>query len=222
MATITTDTYLDGGIARTAGEAMTITTGGKLTVRTDTRFHANAPASMTGSLGSLSVTEGEFLIDATQVRWLAITGGSGTSAIGTTVTQGAVSGYFLGYYASLTSAPSTTIGATGFIKLREVTGGTFSAGALSGITATASGADVTGWLEVVLNHFDGWVALTCTGSIVHIAEVVSGDILVRFGSGSTANGFTMKPGDTLKAEETVYVKAVVSSDSYPIIHVIKD
>ncbi len=202
MATITTETYLDGGTARTAGEAMTITTGGKLTVRTDTRFHANAPASMTGSLGSLSVTEGEFVIDATQVRWLAITGGSGTSAIGTTVTQGAVSGYFLGYYA--------------------VTGGTFSAGVLSGITATASGADVTGWLEVVLNHFDGWVALTCTGSIVHIAEVVSGDILVRFGSGSTANGFTMKPGDTLKAEETVYVKAVVSSDSYPIIHVIKD
>jgi hypothetical protein len=150
MATITVNpTYLDGGTARTAGEAMTITTGGKLVVRTDTRFHANAPASMTGSLGSLSVTEGEFLIDATKVRWLAITGGSGTRAIGTTVTQGGVSGYFLGYYASLTSAPSTTIGATGFIKLREVTGGTFSAGALSGITATASGADVTGWIEVV-------------------------------------------------------------------------
>jgi len=148
MATITTQVFLDGGTARTAGEAMTITTGGKLTVRTDTRFHANAPASMTGSLGALSVTEGEFLIDATAVRWLQISGGSGTAAIGTTVTQGGVSGYFLGYYASYTAAPSTTIGATGWIKLREVTGGAFAAGALGGITATAVGADVTGWLEV--------------------------------------------------------------------------
>jgi hypothetical protein len=41
-------------------------------------------------------------------------------------------------------------------------------------------------------------------------------------TGRTASGFTMKPGDTLKAEETVYVKAVVAPDSYPTIHVIKD
>ena len=73
MATITTDTYLDGGTARTAGETWACN-GGVLTIRTDSRWHANAPASMTGSL---------------------------------------------------TSAPSTTIGATGFIKLREVTGGLF-------------------------------------------------------------------------------------------------
>ena len=158
MATITVNpTYLDGGTARTAGEAMTITSGGKLIVRTDTRFHSNSPASMTGSLGSLSVTEGEFLIDATQVRWLRITGGSGTCAIGTSITQGGVSGYFLGYYSSYTAAPSTTIGATGWIKLREVTGGNFVAGVLGGISATASGPDVTGWLEVV---FDNAATLT--------------------------------------------------------------
>jgi hypothetical protein len=45
---------------------------------------------------------------------------------------------------------------------------------------------------------------------------------VKFGSGSTAKGFTMVPGDTLKAAETVYVKAVRDADSYPTIHVIKD
>lgn len=37
MATITTDTYLDGGTARTAGEAWTINSGAKFTIRTDTR-----------------------------------------------------------------------------------------------------------------------------------------------------------------------------------------
>ena len=145
--------YLDGGTARTAGEAMTINSGGKLTVRTDTRVHANAPTLGTGSLGSVTVNEGEFYIDATNVRWLAYTGGSGNSpAIGTTITQGGVSGYYLGAWASLTTlavAAGAAIPATGFIKFREVTGGTFTAGALTGITATASGADVAGWIEVV-------------------------------------------------------------------------
>lgn len=154
MATITTDTYLDGGTARTAGEAWTMN-GGTLTIRTDTRWHLNAPASMTGSLAAVTISStlgGGYIADGRNVRWLAITGGSGTAAIGNTVSQGAVSGYFLGYWASLTSAPSLTIGATGFIKFREVTGGTFSAGALTfsgGGAATASGADVVGWIEVV-------------------------------------------------------------------------
>ena len=154
MATITTDTYLDGGTARTAGEAWTCN-GGILTIRTDSRWHANAPASMTGSLGAVTISAtlgGGYYIDATNVRWLAITGGSGTAAIGDTISQGGVSGYFLGYWGSLTATPSATIGATGFIKLREVTGGAFSAGALtfsgSG-AATAAGADVVGWIEGV-------------------------------------------------------------------------
>jgi len=154
MAIITSDTYLDGGTARTAGEVWTCN-GGILTIRTDTRWHANSPASMTGTLGSVTISAtlgGGYYIDATNVRWLAITGGSGTATIGDTISQGGVSGYFLGYWASLTSAPSATIGATGFIKLREVTGGAFSAGALtfsgSG-AATAAGADITGWIEVV-------------------------------------------------------------------------
>jgi hypothetical protein len=157
MATITVDTYLDGGTARTAGEAWT-NNGGRLTVRTDTRWHANAPASMTGTLGSVTISAtlgGGFTIDGRNVRWMAYTGGSGTvPTIGTTISQGAVSGYLLGVWASATTAP-TAVGAampaTGFIKLREVTGGTFAASALTGITATGS-VDVTGWIEVVMDQ----------------------------------------------------------------------
>ena len=125
---------------------------GSLTVRTDTRWHANAPGSATGSLGAITVNDGDVFIDGTKVRWLAITGGSGTAPIGTIVSQGAVSGYFLGFWSSLTAYPSTTIGATGFIKFREVTGGTFTAGALSGITATSAGPDVPGWIEVLVDQ----------------------------------------------------------------------
>ena len=156
MATITTTEYLDSA-ARVAGEPMTIS-GGTLIIRTDTRWHANAPASMTGSLSNIvisSATGGKCEIDGTAVRWLAFNSGSGNvPAIGTSVTQGGVSGYLLGVYASLTSAP-TAVGsampATGFIKFREVSGGNYSVGALSGISASATGPDVTGWIEVVLD-----------------------------------------------------------------------
>jgi hypothetical protein len=154
MATISTSTYLDGGVARTAGEAWTVNSGGQLIIRTDTRVHANAPASMTGSLGAITLSgTGSMYIDGTSVRWMAFDSGSGTvPAIGTTITQGGVSGYLLGVWANLNSAPTAVGGAmpaTGFLKFREVTGGTFSAGALSGISANASSADVVGWIEVV-------------------------------------------------------------------------
>lgn len=153
MATISTPTYLDGGTARTAGEAWTLNTGSSLTIRTDTRVHTNAPASNTGSLGSVTINEGELIWDSTAIRWMPYDSGTGNvPAIGTSVTQGAVSGYLLGVWSAINAAP-TAVGAampaTGFIKFREVTGGTFSAGALIGIGAAATGPDVQGWMEVV-------------------------------------------------------------------------
>lgn len=157
MANITVSTYLDGGTARTAGEAFAISAESVFTIRTDSRIHANAPASSTGSLSSPTYTGlgGEFVIDAQNVRWLAYTGGSGNCpAIGTTISQGGVSGYYLGAWASLASAPIATgaaLPASGFIKFREVTGGVFAAGALTGVAATASGADVVGWVEVAFD-----------------------------------------------------------------------
>jgi len=156
MAVITTPEFLDGGIARTAGETMTLN-GGSLTIRTDTRWHANAPAALTGCLGGNSVISstlgGEFFVDATAVRWMPYTSGSGNvPAIGTTVTRGAVSAYLLGVWATVNGAPSAVgaaMPATGYLKFREVTGGPFTAGALTGIGATAASPDVTGWVEVV-------------------------------------------------------------------------
>ena len=160
MATITVNQFNDDGTtARSAGEVLTVN-GGVFTWRTDTRWHATAPASMTGTMGGASVISatlgGGIVVDARNVRWLAFTGGSGTvPAIGTSITQGGVSGYLLAVYANLTSAPTAVAAAmpaTGFLKFREVTSGPFTAGALTGITATASGADVTGWLEIVADQ----------------------------------------------------------------------
>ena len=176
MATISTDTYLDGGTARTAGETWTIN-GCTLTIRTDTRWHANAPASMTGSLGTMTPSTalgGSIKIDATKVRWMPYNSGSGNvPAIGTTVSQGGVSGYLLGVWADIQAAP-TAVGAampaSGFIKFREVTGGTFSAGALTGIGASATGPDVVGWIEVCLDQSANFATNIQGGGLVTIGD----------------------------------------------------
>ena len=156
MATISTDTYLDDGTARTADETWTINNNATFTIRTDTRWHANAPASMTGTVGNISASTtqgGKLFIDATQVRWMPFDTGSGNvPAIGTSITQGGVSGYLLGVWSSYTSAP-TAVGAampaSGYLKFREVTGGQYSVGALTGIGANATEADRAGWIEYV-------------------------------------------------------------------------
>lgn len=162
MATISVDQYNDDGTtSRTAGEVLTIN-GATYTQRTDTRWHATAPASMTGTYGDILPSAslgGRMVIDATAVRWLAYNSGSGNvPAIGTDITQAGVSAsYLLGVYASLTSAP-TAVGnampATGYLKFREVTGA-FASGALTGIGASATGADTTGWIEVVMDAAAG-------------------------------------------------------------------
>lgn len=170
MATITSDTYLDGGTARTAGETWTIN-GGVLTIRTDTRWHANAPASMTGSLSTTTISAtlgGGVILDGTNVREVWFDAGSGNvPAIGSTITGGTsgATGYILGVWANLSSAPTAPAAAmptTGFIKFREVTGAFEDNDALtssdgSGMGASTTGADTTSWIEVV---YDQAIAIT--------------------------------------------------------------
>lgn len=151
MATITTSVYLEDD-ARNAGESMTINTGGQLTIRSDTRTHANAPGPNTGSLGSVTINEGKLIWDSSAVRWMPYDNGSGNVPIvGSSVTQGGVTGYLLGVWASKTVA-KTAVGSsmptTGFLKFREVTGGAFVAGALTGIGASAVSPDVQGWISI--------------------------------------------------------------------------
>ena len=124
-----------------------------LTIRSDTYACANHSAAA-GSLDTVSFTGkgGTVRIDPTYVRVIAYTGGSGNSpAYGAAISQGGVSGVFLGCWTTWLMEPiaaGAAIGATGFMKIGGVTGGAFAAGALTGITATCSGADVQGWIEV--------------------------------------------------------------------------
>ncbi len=221
MAIITTNAFLDDAPGtRTAGETWTMN-GARLTVRTDTRWYGGtnpAPAGMLGSLGSLTVSAtlgGGLTFDATNVRWLAFSGGTGTvPAINTAITQGGVTGTLLGVWSSLTAAP-TAVGAampaTGWLKFREVTGGSFAAGALSGISASATGADVNGWIEVVMDESTAITIPrlgdhTTRGARFFLSNTtgVAGQILQVPTNGGGANTFC--PG--------VYVETGVGTDVY--------
>jgi hypothetical protein len=217
MATITTPVYLEDA-ARTAGEAMTIN-GGSLTVRSDTRWHANSPASMTGTLGAVTISAtlgGSYVLDGRNVRWLAYDAGSGNvPAVGTTITGGTsgAAGYLLGVWASLTSAP-TAVGAampaTGFIKLREADAAYVDNDVLSGIGATANGVDVVGWIEVVHDQ-------NITITVPRLGDfTVRGDWFEIGTTSGSANQLMQTPtnGSTTNYVPGVWVETGVASGVY--------
>lgn len=143
---------LTGGSANATLDTHTISAGSVLTIRTDTYACPNHSIAV-GSLDTVSFSGvgGELKFDPTYTRYVAYTGGSGvTPAYGTVISQGGVSGVFLGAWASWTTEvvpPGNATPANGFIKLGGITGGSFAAGALTGITATCSGADEQCWIE---------------------------------------------------------------------------
>lgn len=146
---------------RAGDDTYNIASNARLTIDTDTRYCQYSDATK-GCLGAVTLNNaatgfttggGEVYIDGTKVRLIPYDTGSGVvPAYPATITQGAVSAVFLGVWSAFNVAP-TAIGAavptTGYIKVKNVTGGTFTAGALTGIGANATGPDTVGWIEVL-------------------------------------------------------------------------
>ena len=77
--------------------------------------------------------------------------------------------------------------------------------------------------DIALDFDSGWMAVPCTGSIVHIVRVSNADIEVRVGISSTSGGFVVKQGDTVKSSETLYVRPyIVNGSGVAKITVVKD
>jgi hypothetical protein len=150
-----------GGSTNATNDTYTISAGSTFVIRTDTYACPNHSSAF-GSLDNVtsSGTGGTIKWDPTYTREIAFTGGSGTvPAYGTTISQGGVSGVFLGVWAdwqSQTVAPAAAMPASGYIKLGGITGGSFAAGALTGITATCSGADKQSWIETLVPDAAVW------------------------------------------------------------------
>lgn len=142
-------------VTRAGSDIYNISTGAVLTIDTDTRYCANSSAA-TAAIAQLNLnlgSGGSVYIDGSKVRIIPYnTGASNVPAINTVISIGGVSATLLGVWSAFNVAPTTAGSAmppSGYIKVKNVTGGTFSAGALTGISATATGPDTVGWIEVI-------------------------------------------------------------------------
>lgn len=153
--TISTSQNIDQLAGKTGGDTYAVS-GGTLTIDQDSRVGLNQSTS--ASLGSITISAslgGIVNIDGTAVWMIPYTGGSGNvPAWNTIISNGSGSGKLIAVHASLTSASTATGSAmptTGFLRVKQKTG-SFVAGALTGISATASDAGRIGWLEIVGNE----------------------------------------------------------------------
>ena len=200
--------------ARAGGDTID-TNGFNFTIDQDTRGGLTGGAGL--SFGNMTVNAtkgGNINIDATAVRWIAYTGGSGNvPAWNTLITQSGQSGSgkLIGVYASLTSASTATgaaMPATGFIKVKQTTG-TYAAGALTGITATSSGADVAGWIEVV-----GDEAGTINANRLGQVNITGAFFQIGTTSGTSNQTMQAPTGGMLRYLAGVFVETEVASGLY--------
>lgn len=151
--TITTAQNIDELTTKAGGDLYNIN-GGTLTIDQDSRVGQNQTTSAT--LGNITLSAslgGTVNIDGTLIRLIPYNSGSGNvPAWNTTISQGSASGKLIGVYSSLTAASTATgaaMPASGYIKIKQWNSVAYTSGALTGISASATGADVVGWLEIV-------------------------------------------------------------------------
>ena len=158
--TVTLTKNIDELTGKIGGDTYAIN-GGNLIIDQHSRFglnNANTSATAATSMGSITLSAtlgGTCTIDGRYVRLIPFTGGSGTiPALNSLVTQGSARGKLMCVYSSLTAAPlinGGTMPATGWIMVKQWNQNEYSAGALtlSGVTASASGPSVVGFLEIM-------------------------------------------------------------------------
>lgn len=148
---LSADTNIDALASKAGGDTYD-TNGWKLTIDQDSRAGLNQTINTT--LGNMTINAakgGEIHIDATSIWLIPFNEGSGlVPAHNTVITSGTGSGKLIGVQPNLTSfvlGVGSAVPSSGFLRVKQKTG-TYSAGALTGITATASNAGRVGWLEI--------------------------------------------------------------------------
>jgi hypothetical protein len=151
--TITSSVNIDSLPLKTGSDSYFIN-GGYLTIDQDSRYGTNQ--SLTSMLGPVTISTtigGTVEVNATKVRLIPFESGSGNvPGYDTIISQGSASGKLLTVYSSTFGIPVTTGSAmpsSGFIKIRQWNSTNFTTGSLSGITASSTGQDTAGWLEIV-------------------------------------------------------------------------
>lgn len=200
--------------ARTGGDTVD-TNGFTFTIDQSTRYGLTGGATL--SLGSLTINAakgGKVLIDGRTVRMIPYNTGSGNvPAYNTVITQSGQSGSgkLIAVMSAINATP-TAVGAampaTGFILVKQTTG-TYAAGALTGIGATSTGADVVGFIEVV-----GDESATINCNRLGTLEMKGAWYDLGTTSGSSATTYQLPTNGSVQYYPGVQVETAVGSGLY--------
>ncbi|MGZ8924258.1 MAG: hypothetical protein ACXW2E_00110 [Nitrososphaeraceae archaeon] len=215
MATfnITTAQNIDELASKGGGDTYNIN-GGTLTIDQDSRYGTNAATG--ASLGNITISStlgGTVEIDARYVRLIPYDTGTGTvPAYNTTISQGSASGKLIGVYSALTvapTAPGAAMPASGYIKIKQWNSVSFSSGALTGISASATGGDVAGWIELV-----GDESATITAVRLGLFRMRGEWYALGTTSGTNTTTYQIPSNGSAVYVPGVWVETAVSSGSY--------
>lgn len=211
--TITTPVNIDSLTGKTGGDIYNIN-GGYLTIDQDSRIGLNQTTVASIAAITLSATLGGTVeINSTLVRVIPYNTGSGTvPAFNTAISRGGASGLLIGVYADLASASVNTGGAmpaSGFIKIKQWNETAYSAGVLTGISATATGVDVPGWLEIVGDQLG-----TCTVNRLNLFRARGDYFALGTTDGLRATTYQIPSSGTLQYHAGVEVETAVGSGIY--------
>jgi hypothetical protein len=198
--TITTAQNIDALSVKAGGDLYNVN-GGTLTIDQDSRVGTNQTTSTTLGTITLSASLGGTVnIDGSAIWMIPYTGGSGNvPAWNTTITNGSGTGKLIGVHSALTAASTATgaaMPATGFIRVKQKSGA-YTAGALTGITATASDAGRVGWIEIVgdeastinanrlgtFNITGAWYEVGTTSGVSNQTMQIPNNGLLRYAAG---------------------------------------
>ncbi|HEY5268624.1 MAG TPA: hypothetical protein VII94_05905 [Candidatus Saccharimonadales bacterium] len=212
--TITTPVNIDS-LASKAGSDIYNINGGYLTVDLDTRYGATNQntSAILGNIVPSATLGGTIEVNSTLVRLIPYSSGSGTMpAYGTVISQGSASAILLGVYSALNVAPiavGASMPATGFIKVRQWNTVPYTSGALTGITATATGPDTAGWLEIVAVDSKS-IAI----NRLNLFKVRGDYFLLGTTTGSKASTYQIPSNGSIVYLPGVWVETAVSSGVY--------
>lgn len=211
--TITAAQNIDELASKAGGDTYNIN-GGTLTIDQDSRGGLNGTTSASIGVMALSATLGGTVeIDARNVRLIPYNSGTGNvPAWNTSITIGGASGKLIGVYSALNVASTATGAAmpvSGWIKVKQWNGVAYSAGALSGIGASATGADVAGWIEVVADE-----ALNISVNRLNLFRVRGAWFELGTTDGNRATTYQIPSNGVLQYHGGVWVETGTSTDVY--------
>jgi len=221
--TITAAQNIDALTAKTGGDIYNIN-GGILTIDQDTRVGLNQSTSSTLGNVTVSATLGGTLnIDGRYIRYIPFDTGSGTvPAWNTTISQGGASGLLIGVYSALTVASTATgaaMPASGYLKIKQWNGTAYASGALTGISANATGVDTVGVLELSgdessgivanglgdVNLMGAWYKLGTTSGVSNQTVQIPNSGTLRYGAGVFIERYAPASATYTWASDTVTV-----------------